>query len=1122
VSGGGEADRLSAAVLLTGSGYGALKAAEDLAESGIPVVWITGGAHFLDLPVGTTPFPEWPDDLNYQFRPLYLRVTRHRLVTTIPRARLASLEAAPGGFRAVIRQDPTYIDYDLCTGCGRCMEVCPLDRTDRPPLARSPAWCPSRALEMDKRKLSACRAACPLGVNVQGYMALTAAGRLDEALDVIRQDNPLPGICGRVCHHPCEADCRRAELDQPVAIREIKRFLSDHEVAGQGRKPAFAPPERRRSQRVAVVGSGPAGLTAAHYLNRGGFRVTVFESLPQAGGMLRAGINRFRLPAPVLDRELEALAESGVEFRTGATVRSLEELEREGYAAVVLATGTHRDLRLAIPGEELEGVVHCVSFLTRVNLGERLPVGERTVVIGAGNSAMDAARTALRLGAREVTILAIEREGEMPAHPEEVAAARDEGVAFTLGAAPIAFQGGPAVARILCRPARWSEPGPGGARRILHDAEETFTLEADMVIVAIGQAPHLEETGLAGEVARTSRGTVAVAAGSLGTSRPGTYAAGDVVTGPGTVIGAMAAGRRAAGEVIRGLTGAGVPWEGITPDTRGAGDAPPISEDQPRRRRTEPAERQPKVRVRDFEQVSIGLEPDQALAEAARCLQCGVCSECRACEPVCAEVGAIDHFRPPRNLALDCVSVIAADVADLPPGTPADLPGLFRLGDQPYTADLVNVLMAGGAHAGKAIARATDRRLPAVPREAEEEETPSEPRLGVFICRCNGVMAPEPVLERLRDLSLAAPGVRHAQLVLAACHPRGADLIAEAVRRHGLTRVILASCVCCPLEFQCISCNDQRNRARLHLFDRLGLSRSRFETVNLKDHLYAAEEDQETLFRRGKDLLRPAFIRSRFLGPLRQGTTGLGDRILVLGGSESGLACARNLALQGFRVLLLHRPRLEGRPLPEEIRDRPVAPLTGTGISQVPEAEVVGIDGRIGDFEVRVRENGREVTWRTDVVCLTDEHVLDLSIRENMTGLKKFYRYDFGFFHSPQPGLYRIMPSTLRRMSATEIGTALAAEVATAAAEVFMKDHELSPRVDPARCRGCGRCTEICPFSAVRLVPNEDGFFTAEVLRHNCVGCGGCVSRCPVTAMDMPYFSNELLEQMVTGVLEEE
>ena len=1106
------------AVLLLGSGYGALKVAEDLAQAGVPVIWVTRAHHFLELPKGLDKVPQWPEDLNFQFRPLYLRVTRHPLVTPLTRAKVQSLEKTPEGCRVVVEQDPMYVDYDLCTGCSRCMEVCPLQEQDRLPLTRTPAYCPSRALELDKRKISPCRLECPLGVNVQAYMALTAVGRFEEALAVIKEDNPLPGICGRVCHHPCEASCRRQELDHAVAIRDIKRFLSDHQ-ADQEKSSSVPPVKPSFTKRVAVIGSGPAGLTAAHYLARAGFPVTIFEALPEPGGMLRWGIPGYRLPRQVLDREIKDILAAGVELKCNTSVGRdipVEELDKQ-FDAIFLAVGAQRSVRLGIPGEDAEGCLGAVELLRGHHLRREIQIGKKVAVIGGGNSAIDAARTALRLGA-DVTIFYRRERQDMPAQEMEIVQAEAEGVRieYRVGPTRILSRDGKVSGLELIR-MELGDPDGSGRKTPKPVAGSELQVDVDTVISAISQGPDLD---LLTEGAGVEVGLNAIRVDQdLRTRNPKIWAGGDLVTGPSTVLASMAQGRTAAGRILEYLTGAPSPLAELPLRVRGVGDYTAISEDLPQLPRQEMAQRQPKVRRRDFEEVDLGLTPDQAMAEARRCLQCSGCCECRRCETVCSDVEAIDHFRKSMRLEFMSPGIIVADGQEMPPGDYSELQDVFQIGE--LRRDLINVMIAGSATAGHAIALAASLRSKPVPEPKRTPKLPGEPRLGVFLCTCNSTMAPASVLDRILDLARKGPEVAHAEMIFSACHPRGSDLIAAAVKKHRLSRVILASCACCPLEFQCISCNDQRNRTRIHLFEKHGLDRGSFEMINLRDYLSEDDLSEDERVHRARDLFRAAFIRTRFLGPLRQGVTEIGKEILILGGSEIGMSAALNLDLQGFRVRLVQHCSLANEPGPSVPDLLFAGSLTsGQNVIHVKHATVEKISGHIGDFKIKVQVGGKKMVWRADIICLVDEKIHPLSIPEDLVGLKKFYRYNFAFFHTPQPGLYRVLPRTLSCVNGFEAGVALAAQVATASAEAFLKDHELSPRVDPERCRGCGRCVDICPFDAIHLRPSSQWTYTAEVLRYNCVGCGGCVGRCPVTALDMPYFSNRLLDEIVSGVLE--
>jgi NADH-quinone oxidoreductase subunit F len=459
-----------------------------------------------------------------------------------------------------------------------------------------------------------CSHTCPAGVDVPRYVRLINQGDYDGALAVIREKIPFPSVCGYVCIHPCESKCRRALLDEAVSIRALKRFAADN--AGKDTaEPVVAPASGKR---VAVIGSGPAGLTAAYYLAKlGGHAVTVFEALPEAGGMMRVGIPRYRLPADVLDAEIEAIRRVGVEIKTNSRVDSVASLREQGYDAVFIALGAHAGTPMRVPGEDTPGVMDCVSLLRDVSLGKKVSLGKRVAVVGGGNAAIDASRTARRLGAREVVIFYRRTRDEMPAADEEIKEALDEGVSIEFLAAPSRIWRDNGHLKMDCVRMKLGDIDESGRRRPEPLAGSGFKGEFDAIIAAIGQRPEIPE-GMGPAV--SGRGTVSVDTDTLATDLEGVFAGGDVVSGPASVIEAIAAGRQVAVSIDKYLGGQGVIDERLVPPEEAPG-AFEAEEEEERRRPAMPILAVDR-RLRGFEAVELGYTREAATEEAGRCLRC--------------------------------------------------------------------------------------------------------------------------------------------------------------------------------------------------------------------------------------------------------------------------------------------------------------------------------------------------------------------------------------------------------------------------------------------------------------------------------------------------------------------
>jgi 2-oxoacid:acceptor oxidoreductase delta subunit (pyruvate/2-ketoisovalerate family) len=472
-------------------------------------------------------------------------------------------------------------------------------------------------------KLAPCKNACPVGNDIPRILSLVSEGRYEDAWRLFRETSPLPGVCGRVCYHPCESFCNRKNFDEALSIAAIERFVADacfdleEEI-----------PERpRRSEKVAIVGSGPAGLTCAYFLAKDGYAVTVFEAASQPGGMLRLGIPPYRLPREVLDREIESIARWGVEFRTNTKIGQDIEIEDlwERYDAVFIATGAHRSRALNIPGEEL--ALQGLEFLKAVNTGKTLEIGKTVLIIGGGNTAMDCARTALRLGAQPIVVYRRTRQ-EMPAIAEEIEEAEHEGVQFEFLAAPTGVRrvGGRVEVQFIRM--QLGEPDASGRRRPVPIPGSDFVMYADAVLKAVGEEPELS---FLSETLQTSEGIVIQRSHGV-LERAGIFLGGDAQTGPSTVAQAMRSGKEAA-RAIRSFL-------------RGERKPKPQQLEEALRVNFNYFVRQPRVptpqlpvaeRIASFAETKRAISSDQARAEASRCFSCGVCNNCDNCWVFCPD-----------------------------------------------------------------------------------------------------------------------------------------------------------------------------------------------------------------------------------------------------------------------------------------------------------------------------------------------------------------------------------------------------------------------------------------------------------------------------------------------------
>ena len=494
-------------------------------------------------------------------------------------------------------------------------------------------WAPGEA---EDRLHAPCQEACPVGTDAGLYVALVGEGRYAEALAVAAEYNPFPSVCGRVCTAPCEAACRRGVMDEPIAIRELKRFAADHGMDGY---PTLPPPALGKAQRVAIIGAGPTGLSAAYQLVRGGYGVTVFDAMPVAGGMMAIGIPEYRLSKHVLQAEIDRILQLGVELKLNTSLGrdiSLDDLKSQGYDAILIATGASKSQLLGVAGEDLHGVWPATLFLKRVNLGEDITLTGDVLVVGGGSTAMDAARSAWRAGASSVRVLYRRTKDDMPAQPEEIRAAEHEGVVIEPLVAPVEIlgrRGG--MTEVRCQRLAVTGGAEDGRHKVAPIPGSGFTIKARTLLVAVGEAPDPSILPEGSSIQFGEWGGLLTETETLMTAQPGVFAAGDVATGPRSVIEGVAQGQRAAWAIDRHLRG--LPATRYVPDWR---RRPTLLETDKvvvdlctrERAESELVTRAEVEREDRYREVSLGFAPLTARAEAQRCLRCDIVASCSLVE----------------------------------------------------------------------------------------------------------------------------------------------------------------------------------------------------------------------------------------------------------------------------------------------------------------------------------------------------------------------------------------------------------------------------------------------------------------------------------------------------------
>ena len=1053
-------------VLVIGCTHAGLQAAQDLANVGLRVNLVE-----------SSPFIGSDQNFNlpeYLINTLLLEVLKDPRIKVWTNTDINQISRTNSGYQIQLQQHPRYIDLSRCTACGDCVDVCPVTIPGTDLKAIHFGGQPDCAV-IEKEGISPCTNACPAGIHVQGYVALINQGRFKEAYHLIYDALPFPSVCGRVCNHYCEQACNRSRLDDPVNLMALKRYVADwaynhqDEVWEGGKRVPDHQPQAS-GNKIAVIGAGPAGLTAARDLVRRGHLVTVFDNHTSAGGMMRVGIPPHRLPYQQLDWEIEQILSEGVDLRLNTWVDDIPALLENGFDAVLIATGAHLAMKVPIEGADHPDNWLSLEFLRKACLGEKISLkGRKVIVLGGGDVAMDAARVAVRLGTSDVKVVC----RGMRASFTEVSEAEEEGVEIIRGRVfqRIIIESGN-INGVECLEAEIGEVVDG--KRQFKELKDTeHLIEGDLVIWALGQRPDFSFLPPDNQISvQTNKGIESN--NQLMTTMDGVFTAGDVHRGTTFfVVDAVGDGHRAANSIHNFLTGQ--PGADLVQSRQEITLS--LSEMQSRLKTRKSARLErlaiPSLdvedRVNNFKEVDLGLVEKDALLESGRCLACGPCSECMACVEVC-ETGAINFDQIISSSIIEVKAVISGQNALLR----EDIEGLIL-----YTS---SDPMAGSAAAFEVIKGL--ETAPAALGIGLRHTSGTGTKTGLILCQCGGEISNIVNTAALCNEALAWPEIDYTHELAYSCTAEAAEELKQIIKEQHLGKMVLAACSCCSLDQVCYSCTYQRLRCKdnLGIFDSLK-PLAELEFINIREQCaWAHRQSKKKATDAARNLIRAALGRKPVIPADLPEKPSHPIKVLVVGKGASAGACLKSLASLGLAAESL------------EV-------LSGDVVRSGAKFRVQGLVNEIqADCLILAPGSGAELDHISGFLKLNNQSLLISRERLELDTL------DFGMVLCPLG------------LDPDISGKAAAARIFAWVSRTFSQEQPLSAVVDWQRCRGCGTCQDICGYGIPEIIQDERGTY-AVINPFLCQDCGICTAHCPSGAIAPATHTSSELNEMMEMIL---